>query len=131
MPWSSRLVGAPLPAAEYVPIADPLPIIRWIQSLLRVGQTPHLSTLPSSAVRLCQAALDARHRPPRSTADGVLRAAHRCQAGGHAADGAVAVPRYAIVEFGTVGYGCLTPAAADENHLMTDLLAVIRARSGC
>lgn len=126
VPWASRLVGAPLAAAEYVPIADPLPIIRWIQSVLRAGQTPHLSTFPSSAVRLCQAAVDAGIdlQGLQLTVAAEPLTAARLEV--MQRSGAVAVPRYAIVEFGAVGYGCLAPAAADDNHLMTDLLAVIQ-----
>lgn len=126
VPWASRLVGAPLAAAEYVPIADPLPIIRWIQSVIQAGQTPHVSTFPSSAVRLCQAAIDAGIdlQGLQLTVAAEPLTAARLEV--MQRSGAVAVPRYAIVEFGAVGYGCLAPAAADDNHLMTDLLAVIQ-----
>ena len=126
VPLASRLVGAPLASAEYVPIADPMPIIRWIQSVLRDGQTPHLSTFPSSAVRLCQAAIDAGIDLTglQLTVAAEPLTAARLEV--MQRSGAVAVPRYAIVEFGAVGYGCLSPEAADDNHLMTDLLAVIQ-----
>jgi hypothetical protein len=41
--------------------------------------------------------------------------------------GAVARPRYGTVEAGAIGYGCLTPSAADEVHVVRDSHALIQA----
>lgn len=126
MRWGSLLAGVPLPRAEYVPLDDPLPIVRWIVEVLRAGRTPHLLTFGSSAVRLCQAAFDA----------GVdLRGAHLTMSGEPITEprlaairrtGAEAMPRYATIECGPIGLGCLLPDAPDDLHLLHDLHALIQ-----
>ena len=37
------------------------------------------------------------------------------------------MPRYATVECGPIGYGCLAPAAPDDLHLLDSLHAIIQA----
>ena len=126
VPWAGRLAGVPLPEPRYVPIADPLPIARWIEATIRAGATPHLSTFPSPAVRLCQAAEEAGidFHGLQLTVDGEPLTPARLDA--IKRSGAVAVPRYAIVEFGSVGLGCLNPDAVDDNHLVHDLVTAIQ-----
>ena len=53
------LAGTRVSAPRYVPLENPLPIAHWLEAALRAGATPHLHTFASSAVRLCQAALEA------------------------------------------------------------------------
>ena len=59
MCWGSRMAGRPIPHPVHVAPDDPLPIVRWMTSVLRAGGTPHLLTYATSAVRLSQAALAA------------------------------------------------------------------------
>ncbi|MGH7359675.1 MAG: hypothetical protein ACREJR_12750, partial [Candidatus Rokuibacteriota bacterium] len=124
--WGSLLAGAPLPRPIHVPLDRPLPIARWMDEVRHGGQTPHLFTFASSAVRLCQAAADQGvdlHGVQFTVTGEPLTAARlavirRC--------GAEAVPRYAIMECGAIGLGCLRPEAADDVHLLHDLHAVIQ-----
>lgn len=124
--WGSLLAGVPLPRAEYVPLDGPLPVARWMAEVLRTGRTPILHTYPSSAVRVCQAALGAGIdlRSARFTIVGepfteARQAAIR-------RTGAKALPRFAAIECGPVGLGCLLPDAPDEIHLFHDLCALIQ-----
>ncbi|MFC2171788.1 hypothetical protein ACFLU6_04050 [Acidobacteriota bacterium] len=125
--WGASLAGIPMPPPQYVPLEDPTPIVRWLSGFLKEGKTPYLLTYPSCALRVCQTALDA----------GIdLEGAHITIAGEPCTQrrldiirstGATVFPKYAIMETGPVGYGCLAPEASDDIHLMSDLHAVIRA----
>jgi hypothetical protein len=98
-----------------------------MDAALREGQTPCLLTFASSAVQLCQAALEAgldlrgAHlilggEPSTSARLAVIRRA-----------GATAQPHYASSECGPIGYGCLAPEAPDDVHLLHDRHALIQA----
>ena len=131
--WSARVMrwgstGAPtrLPALEHVPLAEPGPILRWIDDVRRGGGTPHLHTHSSSVVRLCQAAeaagmrLDGAQFTAASEPTTAVRLATIRRAG------ATCWPQYASVETGVVGRACLDPDAPDEVHVHEDRLALIQ-----
>jgi len=132
--WSARLLrattalyGLPLPRAEHVPLDDPGLILRWMTQALRAGQTPHLWTFVSPAVRLCRAAFEAGLdiRGARFTVTGEpvtsarLAAIHRA--------GAEAMVDYGSAETGFLAHGCLAPRHPDEVHVFQDLHALIQA----
>jgi len=58
--WGSRLARRPLPRPRFVPLENALPVAGWMAEVVASGCTPHLLTFPSSAVRVCQAASEAR-----------------------------------------------------------------------
>jgi hypothetical protein len=124
--WGSWLAGRPFGYPRYVRPDDPDPIIEWIVQVRRAGLVPHLRATPSTAVLISQAALDAGIdvRGTEFTVGGEpltpTRAATIARAG------VAAVPQYASVESGHVGYGCLAAAAADDHHLLSDLQAVVQ-----
>ncbi len=122
----SLLARTPLPSPKYVSLADPLPIVNWMTELLRAGQTPHLKTFASSAVRVCQAALEAGIdlRGAQFTLSGEPVTQARLTAIRQA--GAEAAPRFGTSETGLVGNGCLAPQAPDDLHFFHDLNAVIQ-----
>ncbi len=126
MRLASRLAGVPLPLPVHVSHENPLPIAEWLAAVLRAGHTPLLHTFPSSAVRLCRAAMEAGvdvrgaqfslgSEPTTAARLAVIRQA-----------GAVAVPHYATHECYFLAYGCLTPAAPDDLHFLHDRLALIQ-----
>jgi hypothetical protein len=130
MRWGSLLAGVPLPSPCYVPLDDPLPLAQWVSEVLRSGRTPHLFTFASSAVRLCRAAFESGLdlRGAQFTVTGEpLTAARRAV---FERVGATAVPRYAIMECGALGFGCLAPDSPDDVHLPHDLHAVVQPGSG-
>jgi hypothetical protein len=128
--WGSVLAGSPFPQPRSVRGNDLRPVARWVAGMLAAGQTAHLDTSASAGVHLCETAsaagLDLRGaqltlgREPITAAR--LAAIRRC--------GAEAVPRYATVECGPIGYGCLAPRVGDEIHLHHESFALLRADSG-
>jgi hypothetical protein len=124
--WGGLLSRVGLPRPEHVPLDDPLPIVHWMADELRAGRTPHLRTFPSSAVRVCLAALDAgvdlqgalfmmSGEPITAARLAAVRSV-----------GADAWPRYGSMDTGPIGYGCLAPDAPDDVHLVQDLHAVVQ-----
>lgn len=126
MCWESRLIGVPLPGPEHVPLDDPRPIALWMAATLRAGRTPHLFSLASPAVRLCQAALDAGIdvRGAQFEMAGEPTTGARLETIRRA--GADAVPRYGSIECGSIGYACLEPEAPDDLHFFDDLHAIVQ-----
>jgi len=127
MRWSSLLCGAPLPTPRYVPVTDSLPIIRWIEGIVRKGEVPYLFTFPSSAVCLAQAvhehgaSISGTHiqltgEPCTKTRLDIIRST-----------GAKVFTQYGSVETaGPLGFGCLFPYEPDHMHLLDDLQAFIQ-----
>jgi hypothetical protein len=120
------LAGRPQPAPVHAPLDDPRPVARWMAETLRKGETPHLFTYSSAAVRLCLAAVEAGidlrggrftvvGEPFTSARQAVVREV-----------GAEAVPRYGSAEASAIGSGCLAPTAPDDMHLLEDWNAVIQ-----
>jgi hypothetical protein len=125
--WAARAARVGLPRPEHVPLDDPLPVAEWMAGVRRRGGRPFLFTFPSSAVRLCDAAID-RGRDiagARLLIGGEPVTSARLERVRRA--GAQALPRYGAMEVGPVGYGCLEPQAPDDVHLLDDLQAVIHA----
>jgi hypothetical protein len=126
--WGGHLARPPLPPPVHVPVTEPLRIATWMAGVLRSGGIPHLAAFASSAVRICQAALDAGldlhgaqftlvGEPTTTARLAQLRRA-----------GAVGVPHYASAETpGNLAVGCLAPTEPDELHVIHDLSAVIQA----
>jgi hypothetical protein len=124
--WGSIVAGRPIAAPEFVSVEDPLPIVRWMADVLGSGQTPLLQTFPTSAVRLCQATLEA----------GIDLTGAKMIMGGEPTTrarlatirraGVDAAPRYSSIECGPIGHGCLRPEAPDDIHLLHDLHVVVQ-----
>ncbi len=124
--FGSAIAGVPLPGPTFAPFADPSPIVRWLAAELARGRTPHVWTLASSAVLVCQAALDSGTDigGARFTAGGEPTTAARRAA--IEAAGAVVLPRMGTTETDIVSYACVAPAAPDDMHFFEDRLAVIQ-----
>jgi hypothetical protein len=122
----NRLAGVPLPQPFYVPHDDPLPIARWMEGVLRSGQTPYLFGFASSVVLLCERACEAGidlqgakfHMVGEPLTPARLKVVRRI--------GAEGFSRYGTVETGMIGYGCLKPEYADDMHMFHDLCALIQ-----
>ncbi|MBI4526400.1 MAG: hypothetical protein HY695_21585 [Deltaproteobacteria bacterium] len=129
MRWASLINGVFIPQPQYVPVDRPQPIARWLAQVLSAGHTPHLKTYASTAVRLCQAALEAGIdiRGAQFTVTGEpvtparLAAIHET--------GASALPRCGTSEAGLIGYGCFSPAVSDDLHFFHDMNALIQPAS--
>lgn len=126
MRWGSVVAGRPLPPPRFVPVSDPMPVVRWMVGVLHAGGTPHLFTFVSSAVRLCQTAVR----------EGVSLAGAQLTVTGEPLTvasltairraGASVLPRYAVMECGVLGFGCQAPAGPDDVHFPQDLHALVQ-----
>lgn len=128
-----RLGGLAAGVSFPVPVAvSPnalFPIVEWMRQVLAEGQTPHLKTYASMAVRVCRAAaeagIDLAGTQFTLTGEPLSRArlAAIAQSGGQAA------PDYGSTEVGQIGEPCVAPGAPDDVHLLDDLHGVIQAGS--
>lgn len=120
---------APLPTPTHVAPDHPLPILRWMATLMDRGEIPHLMSYPSAVVRLCTAAAEAGMDLGRvvfTSAGEPLTAARLAVI---ERTGARIIPRYSSVESGPIGYGCQTRATPDDMHVLRDLIALIQPGS--
>jgi hypothetical protein len=127
MCWAGLLARMPLPRPKHVALQNPLPIADWIAGVLSAGGTPLVDTFASSAVRLCQTALEAgiNLRGAQFTLTGEPTTQARLAVIRNA--GAEAVPSYAAMEAGgRLAYGCLAPEATDDLHFFHDLHSLIQ-----
>jgi hypothetical protein len=124
--WTSLAAGVPLPDPVPAPLDDPLPVGRWMAEVVRRGGTPWIRTFPSSAVRACQAAVDAGIDltgarftiSGEPVTDAKLDAIRR--------SGAQGAPRYGAMETGPIAWGCLAPRGPDDMHVFHDLHALVQ-----
>src|SRR5262249_6701477 len=126
--WASLVAGAPLPAPEFASLERPLGVARWASETRDRGETPHLFTFPSSAVRLCEVAADAglSLRGLKLWITGEPITATRLRV--FAETGADVAGQYGSSEGGgPVAYGCLDPGRRADLHLLSDLHALVQA----
>jgi hypothetical protein len=124
--WGSRLGGLVVPAPEHVSLEEPGPIVDWLAEVLRSGKAPFLVAYASSLVRLAQAA---QARGTDLSGTHALGIGEPLTATRRAAIQQVGIEvsaRYASMEVGPIGSGCLAPLAADDLHLFHDLLALVQ-----
>jgi hypothetical protein len=127
---AATAAGGSFPRPEHVPLADPIPIARWLAETLRRGGIPHLYGFVSPIVRLCRAALEAGIdiRGARLTITGEPVTAARLAI--IRATGAEAAADYGSVDAGgPVSHSCLDPSEPDDLHFFQDLHALIQAGS--
>ncbi len=127
MRWASLAAGTALPTPEHVSPEDPGPVLDWTRAVLAAGGRPYLHTIASAAVRLAEAAL-ARGQTLEGVrltmgSEPITAARLRTVRGA----GAEALPRYATVECGPIGFGCAAPEGPDDVHVLGDLHAVVQA----
>jgi hypothetical protein len=125
-----RLAGVAVPAPEYAPLEEPLPIVRWMEEVLRSGREPLLFSFPSAALRVAECA----------SARGVSLAGAHIVTTGEPMTGArlsalqrmglrVSV-RYGTFEVLAIGYGCLEGQQPDDLHVLDDMHGLIRVEEG-
>jgi hypothetical protein len=119
--------GVSLPAPVPVSPDALFPIVEWMRQILAEGETPHLKTYASMAVRVCRTAAEAG--VDLSGAQFTLTGEPLSQArlDAVARSGAWAAPDYGSTEVGQVGEPCVAPGAPDDVHLLEDLHGIIQA----
>src|SRR5262245_6353282 len=124
--WASAMVGRPLPREQVAPLDDPLDVARWMADVVRSGETPWIRTLPSLAVRVCQAACERSVdlAGARFTVSGEPITAAKVEAIRRSRADVTA--RYGSMESGPIGYGCLNPTVEDDVHVFDDLHGIVQ-----
>lgn len=123
----SRLAGVSLPRPEVVPLDDPLPVARWLASVIDCGRIPHLQIFSSAAVAVCHAAQEAglRLEGARFMVGGEPLTPARVEV--IRRSGAVPLPRYGTAEAPSIALGCGRGDRGDTVHLLADLYALVPA----
>lgn len=123
---ASRACGHPLPVPHHVPPAGAATVARWLGNRVREGCPGVLSTVTSSAVRVCLAAQDQGIDIAGSTFHVASEPYTPAKAQAIADAGCRGISNYAMTELGRVGIACADPWALDDVHLVSDKLAVIQ-----
>ena len=122
----ARFGGYRVPTPVRCDLATPEPYARWLANRARRDRSLVLWTVPSSAARLGDAA--SRLGLDFSGVTFILggepvTAVRRAQM---EAPGARVIVGYSAVDVSAPAYGCATPAASDDVHVMLDRCALIR-----
>lgn len=124
------LAGVDIPPPRHAPLEDPLPIVLWMEEVLRSGNEPLLFSFPSAALRLAE----------RAAASGTsLAGAHvittgepmtAARLGALKRQGLRVIPRYGTIEVGAIAWGCLDAREPDDLHVIDDMHGLIRVGEG-
>jgi hypothetical protein len=121
-----RLGGYPIPKPRRADATSPERLVRWLADRLKSARPLVMLTTPSAAVRLAtyaqQAGLDLHGLTALVVGEPVTRA-RRQQI---EASGAQVIPSYSSTDAAGISYGCATPAAPDDVHLMLDRFALVQ-----
>jgi hypothetical protein len=109
-----------------VPIANPQPILRWIELELQAGRTPHLTTNASQGVQLGRLAIEqgADLSGAQFALSGDLMTRQRLET--IQRTGANVCPAYGSKESGMIASGCLNPDHPDDLHVYHDQHVLIQ-----
>jgi hypothetical protein len=124
-----------MPRPETVPLADPAPIVEWLEATLRAHEHPILRVSASAAVRVAEAA---RARSVDLAGARFILGSEPVTPARLAAirrAGASTSSVYGSMDAGLIADPCAASRADDEMHLRDDLLGVIQpvdaAPPGC
>jgi hypothetical protein len=132
VPTALRIAAAmgrvAFPRPEHVPLAEPLPIARWMTETLQAGGVPHIYSFVSPVVRLCQAARAAGMELPGARFTVTGEPVTEARLAVIRAVGAEVRSDYGSADAGgLVSHSCLHPVAPDDVHFFHDLHALIQA----
>ncbi len=123
----ARLYGVPVPRPEPLRMDGVVTVARWAGTTLRSRQACVIHCSSSMALRVSiaarEAGIDLTGAIFRCGGEPLTRA----KMDGIRATGASAFANYNMTEVGMVGAGCTRPLGVNDQHLMTDHLAVIQA----
>jgi hypothetical protein len=127
--YASRLFGTPFPKPEYVSLEQTDKIGDFVVEVVKKEQGCILWTTPSSAVRVCQAAVARQLDLTGVTFVVAGEPFTEAKMKEVEAAGAKAIVMYAVSEVGIIGFGCAgQKAAPDDIHILKDFHAVIQYR---
>ncbi len=124
--FTAALRGKKFPMPEHVPLGEAVVVAGWLAEKKAAGRPAYLDTKSSSAVRVCQAALD--HR--LDIAGTLFRVGSEpfteAKARVLQATGVRVLVHYAMSECGRIGMGCTRPEQVDDVHFMAYRLAMVQ-----
>jgi hypothetical protein len=127
--YAGRLFGVAFAKPEYVSLDQADKVAACMAELLKRGQGCVLWTIPSWAVRVCQAAGEKQLDLSGAAFAVAGEPLTEAKAKEISAVGAKAINMYASAEVGIIGFGCAgQKAAPDDIHLLKDSHAVIQHR---
>ena len=124
--WGSRLAGVSMPRPETVPLADPTPIVQWLQDTLCAHEHPILRVSSSAAVRVAETA---RSRGVDLTGARFILGSEPVTPGRLAAirpTGAAVSSVYGSMDAGLIADPCAASHDDVQMHVRDDLLGVIQ-----
>jgi hypothetical protein len=124
--YAGRLFGARWPKPEYVSLSQAEVVARWVSTMMKRHGGCHLTTYPSSAVRVCQAASRNHLDIAGARFDGGGEPFTEAKRAEMESVGASYCPSYASVETGIIGNGCIHPLSAGDVHFLNDAFALIQ-----
>jgi len=120
-----RLAGYPIPRPRFVDATNPQHLVGWLADALAISQPLVMLATPSAAVRLAmlvrEHGAELRNLSLLIVGEPITDARRR----EIEASGARVIPSYSSTDAAGISYGCATPAAADDVHLMLDRFALI------
>jgi hypothetical protein len=121
----ARAVDVKIPHPEYVPLNDAIRIARWaVEARDRAGESL-LRTSVGRAVRVALAASEAGLDLRGVAITAGSEAPTEAKVRNIVRSGARLATHYYSMEVGAMGMGCARPADANDQHLLSDHLAVI------
>jgi hypothetical protein len=126
--YASRLFGTAFPRPEYVSLDEADKIAGCMAEVLKRGQGCILGSYTNSAIRVCQAARERKLDISGATFAVEGEPLTESKLKEIRAVGAEAIIDYGAAEAGIVGFGCASPAAVDDMHLLKDSQALIQHR---
>jgi hypothetical protein len=125
---AAAVAGRSFPSPIFAPLDDPTPVLRWVDSARRLGRRAVLVCVASAAVALALAARRAQSdlanvvcwamgEPTTAARRAIIEAA-----------GATVVPIYGSMESGSMAFGCLSPRAPDDLHVLRHANVLVVAR---
>lgn len=124
--YGNRLLGASLPLPEHVPLGQSARVAEWLATKRRQGMPALLDTNASSAVRVCQAALEGRLDISGTFFSVGGEPFTPAKARIVAQTGSTAVAPYTMNEVERIALPCAMPVDLDDGHVAADKLAVIQ-----
>ena len=120
------LGGYPIPRPQFADATRPECLVGWTADALLTGQPLVMLATPSAAVRLAvlahQDGVTLRGLTLLVVGEPITEARRR----EIEASGAQVIPSYSSTDAAGISYGCATPTAADDVHLMLDRFALIQ-----
>jgi len=122
----SRLNGVPLPWPEHVSPDRADVVARWAADAAASHGRCHVSTSASMALRVCEAARAHGLDLTGTTFSGGGEPMTDAKAAGIARAGADCRPTYFSTETGAIGMSCVSPVDPNDQHLLSDSVALVQ-----